>query len=351
MKKYLIKLLSISLLLITSNISAQEWQMPPATVEVALVESINLALTTDVPANVISKNYAWLSAETNGKVRSIAKIGTKVKKGDVVSVIQTTTLRAQREEQKNNVLSAGARISYLRNQVKRLNELRTQNVASLSQIEDIQSQLDLAISNKAVAEARLSQVRIGIAASSIRAQFDGVVTEQGIQVGELATPGKEVIRVVDLKNREIIIRTPLSTVRYAKIGDKFTLRDNLQDGLATIAALVPFGELTDGVYEIRLIIEKGNWKVGESITAEIPQSKSESVMTVPRDAILLRSGGNSIIKINADKSFTRIAVSTGLGNKNNIEVSSLDGELLIGDKVIIRGGERLQDGQDIVIKE
>lgn len=351
MKKNSIKLLSIFFLLVTNNIAAQEWQMPPATVEIAKVESINLALTTDVPANVISKNYAWLSAETNGKVRSIAKIGTQVKKGDVVSVIQTTTLRAQLKEQESNVLSAGARINYLRNQVKRLNELRTQNVASLSQIEDIQSQLDLSISNKAVAEARLAQVKIGIAASSIRAQFDGVITEQGIQIGELATPGKEIVRVVDLKNKEIIIRTPLNTIRYAKIGDKFNLKDMRQDGLARIEALVPFGQLTDGVYEIRLIIESGDWKIGESITAEIPQSKSESVMTVPRDAILLRSGGNSIIKINADKSFSRIAVSTGLGNKNNIEVSPLDGELNIGDQVIIRGAERLQDGQEIVIKE
>jgi len=351
MKNIFLKITSLSLLLVSNNITAQEWQAPPATVELAEVKNIMLALSTEVPANIISENYAWLSAETTGRILSIVDIGTQVKKGDIVAVIDTTTLRAQREEQKNSVKSAGARINYLRNQVKRLTELQTQNIAAVSQIEDNQSQLDLAISNKAVNEARLAQVDIAIAASKIRAQFDGTITEHSSQKGEVVSSGTQMLRVVDTKNKLVIVRTPLTNIRYAKVGDSFIIKNNTQKSTAKIIALIPYGDLSNGVYEIRLALKEDSWNVGESLTLEIPQSKGVSVLSVPRDAILLRSGGSSLIKVNADNSFERIMVSTGMGNENYIEVKALDGQLNIKDKVIVRGGERLQDGQKLVIKE
>ena len=350
-KQLLSSLIIFYLLFLNAPIIAQEWAMSPAVVEVADVENINLALSTNIPANIVSKDYAWFSAETTGKLRSIVAIGSEVKKGDIIARIQTTTLRAQREEQKNEVSSAGARIDYLRNQVKRLQELRNQNIASQSQIEDIQSQLDLAISSKASAQARLAQVDIGIAASNIRTQFDGTVTEHDITIGEWASPGQKIARVINLDSKELVARSPLNGITYAKLGDTFTISDSSQQGLAKINALVPYGEITDGVYEIRMQIEKGEWRVGQSLTVQVPQAAAKAVLTVPRDAILLRSGGSSVIKLNPDKSITRITVTTGSGNNQRIEVKPIDGELLIGDKVIIRGGERLQDGQKIIIKE
>ncbi len=339
------------LFFVSISLLAQEWSMPPAVVEVAQVERTSLALTIDLPANIVSKDYAWFSAETTGRVKSLKEIGTKVKKDDVIAVLQTTTLRAQRDEQKNSVDAAGARIQYLRNQVKRLQELRTQSIVSDSQIEDTQSELNLAISNKASAQARLAQVDIGLAASSIRAQFNGTITAHDIRIGEWASPGQKLIRVVSLDAKELIARAPIKTVRFAKVSDVYTIKNDAIQGSAIINAIVPYGEITDGVYELRMGLQKGEWKVGESVTLQVPQSSAQAVKTVPRDAILLRSGGSSVIKINDDKSFTRIAVSTGLGNTQRIEVRAIDGELNIGDKVIIRGGERLQDGQDFVIKK
>ncbi len=337
--------------LLNGNLLAQQWSAPPAVVEVAQVEKTQLALSVDIPATIISQDVAWFSAETIGKVRSLVDIGTEVKKGAVIAKIQTTTLRAQREEQKYAVDAAGARIEYLRNQVKRLQELRNQNIASESQIEETQSQLNLAISTQATAKARLTQVDIGIEASNIRAQFDGIVTEHGIQLGEWASPGQQIIRLVNLDKKELVSRVPLNTIRFAKVDDVFTINTIDQQGSAVIKAIVPFGEISDGVYEIRMNLQDGDWKVGESVTIQVPQSAAQATITVPRDAILLRSGGSSVVKINPDKSFTRISVSTGLGNAQRIEVNAIDGELNIGDSVIIRGAERLQDGQEIIIKE
>lgn len=346
------KIISLILLssILTIGLHAQEWKMPPAPVEVAAVEKTSLAPGINIPANVISQHYGWLSAETTGKIKSIKAIGTPVKTGDILVVIDTNTLQAQRKEQQNSVSSAEAQITYLRNQVARLHELRAQKIAALSQLEETQSQLDVAISSKAAAQARLAQVDIGLAASKIRAQFDGIITEQGIKQGEWANPGRQVVRVVNLDAREVVARTALSNIRYLKVGDTLSLSDNKNSGSATVVALVPFGIITEGVYELRMSLTTGDWRVGENITAQIPQSKGESVLSVPRDAIILRAGGSSVIKVNKDNSIQRIQVTTGVGNGNRIAITTVDGELQVGDRVIIRGGERLQDGQEIAIK-
>ena len=137
---------------------------------------------------------------------------------------------------------------------------------------------------------------------------------------------------------------------YLKTGDTLSLSDNKNSGSAKVLALVPFGDITEGVYELRMSLEHGDWRVGESITAQIPQSQGDSVLSVPRDAIILRADGSSVIKVNEDNSIQRIQVTTGVGNGNRIAITTINGELQIGDKVITRGGERLQDGQEIMIK-
>lgn len=353
MKRIILK--KISLLFLVSALSlsalAQEWKMPPSPVEVATVEKVSLAASTNIPANVVSQHYGWLSAETTGRIRSIKAIGTQVKTGDIVARINTVTLQAQRKEQVASVKSAEAQISYLRNQVKRLNELRAKNIAAISQLEETQSQLDVAISSKAAAQSRISQVDIGLAASKIQAQFDGVITEQAIKQGEWASPGQEIVRVVNLDSKEVVARTALSNIRFINVGDTLSLSDTKNIGSAKVVALVPFGEITDSVYELRMSLESGDWRVGENIIAQVPQSKGEAVLSVPRDAIILRTDGSTVIKVNDDNSFERIEVKTGLGNGERIAITPINGELNIGDRVIIRGGERLQDGSEIVIKE
>ncbi|NNM13442.1 MAG: HlyD family efflux transporter periplasmic adaptor subunit, partial [Gammaproteobacteria bacterium] len=189
-----------------------------------------------------------------------------------------------------------------------------------------------------------------IAASKLRAQFDGTITEHGIQPGEWASPGREVIRVVNLAAKEVLARTALENIRFLKTGDELEISDGKNTGKVQLAAMVPIGEISDGVYELRFSLLSGDWRVGQSLSIKVPQSQSSSVLTIPRDAILLRSGGSSIIRLIDDSSFERINVQTGLGNTDRIEVKNSEKQLTAGDRVIIRGGERLQDGQEFVIK-
>ena len=70
-------------------------------------------------------------------------------------------------------------------------------------------------------------------------------------------------------------------------------------------------------------------------------------LTVPRDALVLRQGETVVFRLDAADGVERVPVSTGAAQGTRIEVR---GGLEAGDRVVIRGAERLQPGQKVQVK-
>ena len=64
--------------------------------------------------------------------------------------------------------------------------------------------------------------------------------------------------------------------------------------------------------------------------------------------MVLRRDGARIFKVNSENKAEQIMVTTGDATEQWIEVS---GDVSAGDKIVIRGAERLQPGQDVMIRE
>ena len=79
----------------------------------------------------------------------------------------------------------------------------------------------------------------------------------------------------------------------------------------------------------------------------LPKSAPSDVVAVPRDALILREEATYVFKLQGD-TVQQISVTTGIGNGSHIEVR---GEVLPGDQIVIRGGERLQPGQNVLVTD
>jgi hypothetical protein len=80
----------------------------------------------------------------------------------------------------------------------------------------------------------------------------------------------------------------------------------------------------------------------------IPTSDSRQALTVPRDALVLRPEGQSVFIIDADNMAQQVQVTVGIGQGDRIEIL---GTVSPGDRVVIRGNERLQPGQPVDIMD
>jgi multidrug efflux pump subunit AcrA (membrane-fusion protein) len=80
----------------------------------------------------------------------------------------------------------------------------------------------------------------------------------------------------------------------------------------------------------------------------MPTAAAREVMSVPRDALVLRREGAFVYRIKEDMTAEQVRVVTGLGAGSFIEVI---GDVKSGDLVVIRGAERLSTGMTVSIQE
>lgn len=321
-------------------------EMPPATVVVGEATRTMISPSVDVPGTVVSRNNARLAAELDAKLVWIADVGTRVDKGDAVARLDDINFRLQEVEAANEVKREQARVTYLRSEVARLEQLAVENNAAKSLLEKTISDLAVAESEEAIARARLGRAQVAMAVTEIKAPFGGVVTERLRNLGERLNVADEVIRLVDPESIEVVARAPLNTVNYIADHDELPLHNEFRDGTAVVRTIVPFGDPQSHMFEVRLDIDPDVWIVGESVRLSMPTSDPREVLTVPRDALVLRREGASVYRVDDDMTVRKVNVITGLGAGPLIEVT---GAIQSGDSVVIRGAERLQDGATVQI--
>lgn len=343
-----IQTIALSLLGLAASLAAEAQQMPPTIVIVEDAGMKMLAPTIDVPGTVVSRFDARLASELAAKLMWIADVGTVVKEGDTVASLEEITFRLLEKEAESRVARERARVTFLRAEKSRLEKLGEVNLSAKSQLDQTISNLAVAESDQAIAEAQLGQANVAMHVTQIRAPFDGIVTERLRSIGERLNVADEVIRVVDPNSIEVVARAPLNTVNFIKNEDVLGIYNDYRRGEGSVRTRVPFGNPQSHMFEIRLNVDPGLWTVGESVRVSMPTAAAREVMAVSRDALVLRRDGASVFRIKDDMTAEQVSVMTGLGEGSYIEVI---GDVKPNDRIVIRGAERLSTGMTVVIRE
>ncbi|RFF27068.1 efflux RND transporter periplasmic adaptor subunit [Wenzhouxiangella sp. 15181] len=331
-------------LLLTAPVWAQFGGEEPK-VEVAVAEQREMAPTMQVSGTVLSRSDASLSAEVEGRLVEVADVGTRVAEGDVVARIEDTTLRLRISELEAEIARGESRLEFLDAELKRFERLAETNLAAASQIDQTRSERDMAQSDLAVTRSRRAQLKDQIDRTRVRAPFPGVVVERVARAGERVGVGARILRLVNPDSLEAVARAPLRYYRFVQPGDELTVDTEDQVFEAPLRTVVSVGNEDLHVFELRLDIKKP-LPVGQTVRVTVPTADLRKVLAVPRDALVLRGSGTAVFVIGEDGTARRATVSTGIGQGEWIEVA---GPIQAGDRVVIRGNERLRDGQAVEI--
>jgi RND family efflux transporter MFP subunit len=316
-------------------------------VEIGEARVAAMSPTMQVAGTVVSRSDAFLSAEVEGRLVYVADVGSRVGEGDVIARIEDTNLRLRAQELAAEVARATARLNFLEADLVRFERLAETNLAALSQIEQTRSERDIAASDLAVVNSRLSQVEDQLERTEIRAPFPGVVAERVAQAGERVATGARVVRLVNPQSLEVVARAPLNYYRYVRPGDELAIVAGFEDVFqAPVRTVVSVGDEARHVFELRLDLDS-SLPVGQTVRVTIPTADVREVLAVPRDALVLRGDGIAVFIVDEENKARRIRVTTGIGEGEWIEVR---GPIQAGDKVVIRGNERLRPGQEVSVR-
>ncbi|WP_052073114.1 efflux RND transporter periplasmic adaptor subunit [Thalassotalea sp. ND16A] len=323
-------------------------QAPAATpVNVTIAALKELAPTIKVSGTVISPSDAQISARTIGVLTALAEVGDNVSEGQNIATIDNQILLLTAQQQIAQISSIKHRLSYLSKEVKRLQSLASNNLTSKTEMENTSTEHAEKQSELEAAKTRLAQIKVEISYLQLKAPFAGIITSRLSHVGERVEPGTNIVRLVATSTLEITAAVPVSAYAYIKKEMKLAVTSTLGSIIVPVRSLVAVADQRSRLMELRLNLQNTRWPVGLNVKVSIPNGERQKVLAVARDALIIRRDGVSVFRINADNSAERLSVNLGRGSGAYIEII---GDIRPGDKIVIRGGERLRPGQMVTIK-
>jgi RND family efflux transporter MFP subunit len=320
---------------------------PPAPVRVAEAVMTDLAPHAGAPGSVVSMSDSQIAAATPGPVLWVAEVGAVVAKGEIIARIDPADAAASRDEARADVGRLAARADQLSKLVERYEALGEDGGESEAAIDELRANRDAARHDLARARVSLRRAETALERTEVKAPFAGRIVARQTDVGEFVSPGAPIVRLVNTEELEVAARASDALLASVAPGDVIAVRNGDQTIEAAVRAVVPVGDEQTRTLEVRLGLPKTDWRVGAAVEVRLPRTAKKRVLAVHRDALILRADRVSVFVVGDEDAARQVDVEIGAADGDLIEVI---GDIKAGERVVIRGGERLRDGQKVLVQ-
>ena len=323
-------------------------------VSVYRVDAVSLKEEIRASGDLQARFHTLISAEVAGRVTELSiDEGGAVAEGAVVLEIDPQRRKLDLAAAQARLAQARANLRKQSSQTRRIQELRSQNVASIQQLEEAETALALAKSDVRAEEAEVGVARRAVADSSVTAPFAGIVARRSVELGEFVQAGTTLFELVSLDPLEAIFSlTELDTERvregqHARISVG-AFPDRTFDAVVTFVA--PTVDPATRTLRIKAEVDnaEGLLRPGLFARVNLGVAERQDVMMVPVEALLQRAGGVSVYRLVEGDRVERVRVETGSTVGDRVEIRE---GLEPGDWIVRRGHGGLADGMMVVVRD
>lgn len=177
-------------------------QMPPPAVTVAPVIKQEISEWKEFTGRLEAEKSIVVMPRTSGYVVEVGfEDGANVKKGDVLFQIDYRTIRAEVEQLEAEVKRSEAEIQLAERDLKRSESLRQKNAISQEQLDNSRTRLTQAKAEADSAKANLQRSKVLHAITTVRASFDGQVSNARVKKGSSVVAGNTVLTTLVSKDK------------------------------------------------------------------------------------------------------------------------------------------------------
>lgn len=309
---------------------------PPSPVIVSEIQQRTIVDHVELVGTIHPRRVSQLASETEGKVVARFKEpGQSLKRGEALLQLANTRLQAQLIE-----AEADFRLRTFRRD--RSSSLRDSDAISVDEAIETEYEFDRARSELQDLQSRIDHM-------TIRAPFDGALVESLVEIGEWVDRGQSIAHVVAADTARVYVDVPERYVERLGLGDDVAVTiaalgtDSI---IAVIVAILPQGFEDSRTFPVIVQFLNHGRRVrgGMSATVRLAIAESHEDLLVHKDAIITGTMGSHLFVVREDAA-VQLPVTTGLASQGNVAINGAG--LQAGDLVIVRGNERLRDGQAV----
>ncbi len=212
------------------------------------------------------------------------------------------------------------------------------------------------------ADAELRRIQDELEKRTVRAPFDGFVVAKLTEVGQWLSQNSPVFEIVELKEVDVLVMIPERHIHEMRVGRKANVRiDALGEHVlqGEIARVVPQADTKSRQFPVMIRLQnpigadqRPVVQAGMFAVARLPLGARHAARLVPKDALVLQAGTSVVFVVqpNGDGNGSKVAavaVKPGAAHEGLVEV---DGNIKPGQLVVVRGNERLADGQTVQVE-
>lgn len=357
-QKFLAFLLLPTLTLYCTFYSSKGFSKSPKIPLVVVAKAESQSVIKEVPltGTVTSPKVSRLSSEVSGHVKTLkVDIGDKVKKGDELMILdrelEATNLKAYQAA----TLEAREQLAEAKRRYESGKRLVEQNSISQEEIDQRLAQVRIAEATLQRQQAEERKQQIIVDNHTIRAPFDGVISEKLTEVGEWIDTGKAVLTLIAMDELRIDFQVPQELYNQVNNNSSISITLDALKGkklTASIQAIVPVSDPDARTFLVRAKLNESgiNMTPGMSAQGLLQLDTGNVGVVVSRDAIIRYRTGRVTVWVVTQRENETIVKErpVKLGHGFNGKVSIVSG-LKANEVVVVRGNESLKDGQTIQI--
>jgi membrane fusion protein (multidrug efflux system) len=323
------------------------------------VETFALAkekLTTELrlPAELTGFQQVDLYAKVSSFVKLLkVDIGTKVKKGQLLIVLEAPEISSQLAAAESRLKSMEAIYATSKSTYNRLYETsKVEGTISKNDLEMASGKKNSDYAQYQAAIAAHKEISIMRGYLEIRAPFDGVVAARNVNLGTFVGPAGKgsdlpLLTIQEQSKLRLAVSVPELYTGYLHPGDEMSF--NVKSLPETFTAKIT---RMSGALDLKLRSErvemdvhntKGNLLPGMVAEVLLPLNAKDSTFVVPKSAVVSSAEGIYVVKVVNHKA-TRVDIKKGREIEDKIEIF---GDLTPNDKLVKIASEETKEDDTI----
>jgi HlyD family secretion protein len=354
--------------------------LAPAPFLLPKVETTTVQVVTPTEASTVLTATGYTYARERAAVgsRVIGRVvdlrvdeGDRVKKGDVIAVLDSADLRATIDQNRASVAEAQANLADAERELARQDKLLKAGISTQSTYDAALTRKNVTVAQLGTAQARLKSFVAQLDYTVIRSPLDGVVIERNVLIGEMVAPGGftsqqstgAIVRIANPASLEVEADINESYIARLTIGQPAAIKiDAVPDRSyhGKLRQIVPTADRQKAVVKVKVTIEDADRRLVPDMSSTVTflgtqldraALEAKPKLFVPREAVR-KEGATSYVLVVRDGKLDRTEVTVreepasatqGAEAKPLEVLSGLKG----GETIVRAGIEKLKDGQKV----